>query len=73
MNAKLRHLLEKAGAWPLAAQEELAAIAGEMDALVRGEPYVASADELAAIDEADRSGVADPGELETVFANMRRE
>lgn len=62
--------------WPQEAQEELAEIALEIDASLRGETYRATAEELAGIDRglaAAREGrFATPEEVEAVFAKHRR-
>ena len=69
---KLKDVLERAQAWPEEAQAELAAIALEMEAALRGGNYQATAEELQAIDEADRSGVASEAQVEAAFAAFRR-
>ena len=46
----LADAMTRAAAWPVAAQEELAGIALEIDAAMRGEVYHASPKELAGID-----------------------
>jgi hypothetical protein len=72
MIATLKDVLERAGTWPAEAQRELAEIALEIEAAVQAEPYQASAEELAAIDEAERSGVASEAEINAAFAAFRR-
>jgi pseudouridine-5'-phosphate glycosidase len=72
MNALLKDVLERAKQWPPEAQKELAEIALEMESIIHGKPYRASAEELQAIDEAERSGVASPAEVEAAFAAFRR-
>lgn len=54
----LQEVLQRVETWPEQAQEDLAAIAREIDAQLAGRAYHASPDELAALDEAERSGVA---------------
>lgn len=71
MMTKLKEVLERAGTWPQQAQEELAAAALEIEASVTG-VYHATPEELEAIDEADRSGVATDQEVEAAFATFRR-
>lgn len=62
--------------WPDAAQEELAAIAFDMDAALKGGAYHATADELAGIDRglraADEGRVLESGAAEAIFARHRR-
>jgi len=70
MTAKaLKDVLQRVEAWPEEAQEELAAIAREMDAQLAGGVYHATAEELEALDEAERSGVA--SEAEAAFETFR--
>ena len=77
MTAKmLKDVLERVETWPREAQEELAAIALEMDAGLGGGVYHATPEELAGIDrglEAVREGrFASDEEVEAVFAKHRR-
>ena len=73
MMTKLKEVLERAQTWPEAAQAELAEIALEMEAALRGGTYRATSEELQAIDEADRSGVANDAQVAAAFATFRRE
>jgi predicted transcriptional regulator len=72
----LKDVIERAETWPDEAQEELAAIALEIDASVRGGMYYATREELAGIDrglKAAREGrFATDAEVEAVFAKHRR-
>jgi hypothetical protein len=72
MIAKLEDVLERAQSWPEEAQAELAEIALEMEAVLHGGTYHATPEELQAIDEADRSGVASDHQVATAFATFRR-
>ena len=72
MMSKLKDVLQRVESWPEAAQEELAEIALEIEASFRGGVYHATADELKAIDEADRSGVATAEQVEAAFRTFRR-
>jgi hypothetical protein len=72
MITKLKEVLERAQTWPEEAQAELAEIALEMEAALRSGRYHASPEELEAIDQADRSGVATDAQVETAFASFRR-
>ena len=72
MKAKaLRDVLERVEAWPEEAQEELAAIAREIDAQLTGGGYRATAEELEALDDAEHSGVASEAEVEAAFRAFR--
>ena len=74
MTAKaLQEVLERAETWPEEAQEDLAEIAREIDAQLAGRAYHATPEELAALDEADRSGLASEEEVEAAFKSFRRE
>jgi predicted transcriptional regulator len=72
----LNEAMRRVESWPEAAQEELAEIALEIDARVKGGRYHASPDELAGIDrglEAARNGrFATDEEVEAVFLKHRR-
>jgi hypothetical protein len=77
MTAKaLKDAIRRAEEWPEEAQEELAEIALQIDASLRGGIYRATADELAGIDRglrAAREGrFATDEEVEAVFAKHRR-
>jgi hypothetical protein len=72
MTAKvLKEVLERVETWPEEAQVELAEIAREIDAQLAGGVYHATAAELAALDEAERSGVASEAEVEAAFRTFR--
>lgn len=77
MTAKaLKEALRRVETWPQEAQEELAEIALEIDAGLRGEKYHATAEELAGIDrglKAAREGrFATQEEVDAVIAKHRR-
>lgn len=72
MIAKLKDVLERAQTWPEEAQTELAEIALEIEAAMRGGVYRATPDELQAIDEAEHSGVASEAAVAAAFAAFRR-
>jgi hypothetical protein len=72
MTAKaLQDVLQRVEAWPEEAQKDLAEIAREIDAHLSGREYHASAEELEALDEAERSGVASEDEVEAAFRSFR--
>jgi len=77
MTAKvLKEVLEQVETWPKEAQEELAEIAREIDAGLKGGTYRASPEELEGIDrglKAAREGrFATNEEVKAVFAKHRR-
>jgi len=77
MTAKaLKDVMQRAEAWPEEAQEELAELALEIEASLRGGVYHATPEELAGIDrglKAAREGrFATDAEVEAVFAKHRR-
>ena len=59
----LNRVIELAETWPADLQDELAAIAADLDAAFRGGTYEASAEELAAIEFGIRA--ADAGDFAT--------
>jgi hypothetical protein len=73
MTAKaLKEVLRRVENWPEEAQEQLAEIAREMDAQLAGGAYRATAEELEALNEAERSGIATEEEVEAAFRTFRR-
>ncbi len=71
MNHKLKQVLERVASWPAEAQEELAEVALEIEAGTTG-LYRATAEELAALEEAQRSGVATEAEVAEAFGRYRK-
>jgi len=76
MTAKaLKEAMQRVEAWPEEAQEELAEIALEIDAGLRGRSYKATAEELIGIDRglrAARQGrIASDEDVAAVFAKHR--
>jgi len=71
MTGRLQELLDRAQAWPPENQAELAEIAEWIESRRCG-VYRPTAEELAAIDEADRSGIATSDEVEAAFRAFRR-
>jgi hypothetical protein len=70
MNANLKKHFERVQAWPESDQEELAELAEHIEVRHRG-AYHATADELQAIDDADRSGIASEQDVEAAFKTFR--
>ena len=72
----LKDLLERVQTWPEAAQEELAAVANEIETELRGQDYFATQEELQVIDDAmaaiDRGEIATEAEVKAAFAKFRR-
>jgi hypothetical protein len=71
MTNKLKDVLERAQDWPEADQLELAEYARQIESR-RGADYQPTGEELRAIDEADRSGVASDDEVEAAFKEFRQ-
>jgi predicted transcriptional regulator len=73
----LREAMERVEFWPIEAQEELAEIALEIDAALKGDVYRATPEELAGIERGLRAAVegrfASDEEVEGVFAKYRPE
>jgi hypothetical protein len=71
MMNKLKEVLDRVKTWPESDQAELAEYAEQIESR-QVRDYHATPEELAAIDEADRSGVATEEEVEAAFATFRR-
>jgi hypothetical protein len=71
MSPSTKKLLEQVEFWPPEDQEELAEYVREIEARRTG-VYRATAEELQAIDEAERSGIALNEEVEAAFRAFRR-
>ena len=72
MMAKLlKDVMERIESWPQEARDEFLAMAFEIDATL-SDVYRATEEELQAIDEADRSGVASGAEVAAAFRSFRR-
>ncbi|WP_027579269.1 hypothetical protein [Bradyrhizobium sp. Ai1a-2] len=73
--AELKDLLERVRTWPEAAQDELVAVAEQIENELRSDEYVATREELLAIDAAiasiDAGEVATAHEVEAAFAKFR--
>ena len=66
MSPAIKELLQHVASWPEEDQEELAAVARDIEARRTG-VYRATADELKAWDEANCSGIASEREVEETF------
>jgi hypothetical protein len=66
----LKDVLTRAQGWPEVDQAELIEVAQEIEARHAG-AYRATDEELAAIDEAEHSGVASDKEVEAAFRKFR--
>jgi hypothetical protein len=71
MSPAVKQIIERVASWPEEDQEELAELAREIEARRSG-LYTATADELRALDEAERSGIASEEEVEAAFRSFRR-
>jgi len=68
---QVREVLQRVSTWPQERQEELAEIALEIEAAMQRREYHATAEELQALDEAERSGIADEKDIEAAFRTFR--
>lgn len=75
MRTNLKDLLERAESWPEAAQNELVAVANEIESELQGGNYVATREELDIIDAAmasiDAGETATDTEIKAAFAKFR--
>jgi hypothetical protein len=71
----LKSLLERAQAWPEEAQDELVAVANQIESELRGSDYLATQEELRVVDAAmasiDAGETATDAEIKAVFAKFR--
>jgi hypothetical protein len=71
MNTRLKELLERVETWSESDQAELADVLEQIEIRHRGE-YHATPEELQALDDADRSGIASDQDVEAAFQTFRR-
>jgi hypothetical protein len=64
-------LLDRVLNWPPERQEELAEIALEIEAELGVQAYHADPDELKALDDAERSGIATEDDVDAAFRTFR--
>ena len=69
---EVKGILERIPTWPEDRQQELAAIALEIEAELAGAEYDATPDELAAIDEGLSGEAASEEEVDAAFALFRK-
>jgi hypothetical protein len=73
--ADLKDLLKRVQSWPEAAQDELVALANQIESELQSNDYVATHEELRIIDAAmasiDAGEVASEREVEAAFAKFR--
>ena len=76
MTANLKDLLERVENWPEAAQNELVAVANQIESELQGGDYIATRAELEVIDAAmasiDAGESASAAEIKALFAKYRR-
>ena len=77
MKAKMiKEILKRAEDWPESAQEDLAQAALEIESELQQDTYIATPEEVAAIErglkEAEQGQFATEAEVEAVFAKYRR-
>ncbi len=74
--ADLKNLLERIQTWPEEAQNELVAVAAQIESELQGDGYTATQNELQVIDEAmaslDAGEFATDAEVATAFAKFRK-
>jgi len=72
----LKDLLERVESWPEAAQNELVAVANQIESELQGGDYVATREELEIIDAAmasiDAGETVSPAEIKALFAKYRQ-
>lgn len=75
MTTDLKHLLERAQTWPEAAQDELVAVANQIESELKGRDYLATQEELRIIDAAmaaiDSGEIATDEEIRAALAKFR--
>ena len=71
MSPAIKELLQHVASWPIEDQEELADVARDIEARRTG-VHRATAEELKALDDADRSGIASEQDVEAAFRSFRR-
>ena len=75
-NHDLKTLLERVQYWPQSAQDEFMTVANQIESELQAGEYVASADELQALDEAiaslDAGEFATDAEVAAAFAKFHR-
>jgi hypothetical protein len=73
--ADLKNLLKRVQTWPEAAQDELVAVAHQIENELQGDEYIATREELRIIDAAmssiDSGEFATDREVEAAFAKFR--
>jgi hypothetical protein len=72
----LKNLMERVQTWPEEAQDELVAVANQIESELQGRDYFATQEELQVIDAAmasiDAGEVATDAEIKAAFAKFRR-
>jgi hypothetical protein len=76
MTTNLKDLLERVESWPETAQNELVAVANQIESELRGGDYIATREELEIIDAAiasiDAGETVSPAEIKALFAKYRQ-
>lgn len=72
MNKVLADIIKRAEKWPKERQEELVSFFSEIEAELKDGVYHATPQELKAIDEADKSGIASEKKVKAAFRAFRR-
>ena len=75
MTTDLKQLLERVQTWPEEAQDELVAVANQIESELKSRDYLATQDELRVIDAAmasiDSGEIATDAEIKAAFAKFR--
>jgi hypothetical protein len=73
--SELKKLLDRVQSWPEAAQDELVAVANQIETELRSHDYVATQEELRVVDAAvasiDAGEAATDAEIKAAFAKFR--
>ena len=72
INEQVKAVLDRVLTWPHERQEKLAEIALEIEAELGSRVYHATPEELQAVDEAERSGLASNRDVEAAFRTFCR-
>ena len=76
MTTDLKDLMERARSWPEAARDELVAVANQIESELQGGDYVATREELQALDNAiaslEAGESASEAEIKAAFAKFQR-
>jgi len=72
MNKVLADIIRRTEKWPKDRQDQLAGIVSEMETELGSGVYHATSEELKALDEAEKSGIASEKKVKAAFKSFRR-